>query len=250
MKKKKWIIGSIATLVVLPMLIVIILIWCFGVKPNNTDIPLLIYYSGTVLGSFATFYTVVYALFSWKIRNYLYSEEIEVGIDDDNFKEDVINEDATSVTVEKYHCDLLLKNIGRKPIKRCELRITEIIHRTNKTGKQHNLMPKELSYLKVPICGEAKNSLLEQQSLSTSILSIIPETTIGTPTSNEKTPLHLEIIGHNLNQQYDHSGIWNIKYVLQTSDKILKKFEVTLEWTGLWRGRLTEMKNEITIKLN
>ncbi len=249
MRKKKFTIGGVVLLLFVVMCIPIILIWTWGLQQEIVDRPLLTYYSASVFGSFATFYTVILALFGNRIKSYLYSEEVEVCIDEDTFKEDVVNEDAPDVTVEKYHCDLLLKNIGMKPIKKCELRITDISYKANKTGRQRSIMPRALSYLKVPICGEAKNSLLERQSLSTTILSIIPETELGTPENNERTPLHLEILGHNLELQHARTGVWNIKYILQTSDKIIKAFEVNLEWTGQWRGRLMEMKNEVTIKI-
>lgn len=250
MSKKKIIIFGIALALFVLMLIPIILIWKWGLQQAIPDRPLLTYYSAAVFGSFATFYTVILALFGHRVKGYLYSEEIEVSIDEDNFKEDVINEDAPDVTVEKYYCDLLFKNVGMKPVKRCELRITDISYKQNKNGRQRSIMPRALSYLKVPICGEAKNSLLEQQSLSTTIMSIIPETEAGTPDNNERVPLHLEIMGHNLDLQHARQGVWIIKYVLQTSDKIIKTFEVNLEWTGQWRGRLMEMKNEITIKIS
>lgn len=250
MRKKKYTIGGVALLLFGVMCIPIILIWAWGLQQEIVDRPLLTYYSASVFGSFATFYTVILALFGHRIKSYLYSEEIEISIDEDHFKEDVINEDAPDVTVEKYHCDLLMKNVGMKPLKKCELRIIDISYKQNKTSRQRSIMPRALSYLRVPICGEIKNSLLEQQSLSTTILNIVPETEAGTPDNNERVPLHLEILGHNLEPQHARQGVWIIKYVLQTSDKIIKAFEINLEWTGQWRGRLMEMKNEITIKIS
>ena len=250
MKKKKYTIVGVALLLFGVMCIPIILIWAWGLQQEIVDRPLLTYYSASVFGSFATFYTVILALFGHRIKSYLYSEEIEICIDEEGFKEDIINEEATDIQVEKYHCDLMLKNVGAKPVKRCELRITGITHKiNNKTNKPRSIMPKELSYLKVPICGESKNSILERQSLVTPILSIIPETKAGTPANDTTTPLHLEILGHNLDTQHAFQGVWNIRYVLQTSDKIIKTFDVNLEWTGQWKGRLTEMKNEISIKI-
>ena len=250
MKKKKAIIWGTGAGLLILLVAPIICIWVWGCEKSPIDVPQLLYYTYCVLGSIATACTVIYALFSYKIKDFLYSEEIEVCIDEDGFKEDVVNEDEADVKVEKYHCDLLLKNIGAKPVKKCELRITSITHKTaNKSGKSKNLMPKELSFLRVPICGEAKNSILERQSLLTPILSIIPETKAGTPANDETTPLHLEILGHNFNGSNANQGSWCIKYTLQTSDKIIKNFEVNLSWTGQWRGRLTEMKNEITIKI-
>lgn len=71
-----------------------------------------------------------------------------------------------------------------------------------------------------------------------------------TPDGKGGSPLRLNISGYSLNLEYSQKGIWKVKYKLQNNERIISEFVITVNWTGKWHDRYSEMENELDTYLN
>lgn len=231
------------------MVVPIILIFHFGMKTPNPDIAQLIYYSAAVVGGMGALYAVIIALFGSMIKDFLYAEDIQLDMSENELCEDREDNDEENVVVRKYYTKLCITNIGRKKIRNCELKIKDITYGETVQARQRSVFGKTVSSRPVPHNVEKKIALLQNQSIEWPVLYIHPDVRAGLPEQEEVTLRHCEIVGFNLHERESRQGVWRIKYMLQSSEKVLKEFELEVSWTGQWRARATEMNNEISTKL-
>ena len=249
MNWRKSIIWLSVLLAIVLIALPIYFIFKIGLCVDNCDKPQLIYYSATVVGGLGSLYAVIVALFGNKILNYIYAEDVQLDLIEDELCEEQEDSSADPIIVNRYYAEITIMNIGRKKIRNCELRITDIVYSERREERPKSIFPRNFTDKNVPCSSEEKKvTLLQNQTSTWPLLSVFPKENIGDPNNNVEKPCRLEISGVNLDDNKNKKGTWIIKYMVQSSEKILKKFEVSFSWDGTWCSRATEMNNVISLK--
>ena len=208
-----------------------------------------IYYISNPIGVIITFLAVIVALFGNEIKNKIYRPKCSVSLIENSFTEFLGDSENSSTPVSQYYdCCLLVKNIGNKEIKDLEFVIKDVSYamsnqKLKKVSKFENSIYWSRPDLKTI-------NLRENESKKISIARIYPENEDGTPDLSRKTPPKLSIMGHNPYKKHEQNGKWSISYCLQTPESIVSNFDIEITWSGKWCSRLTEMKDELTVKIN
>lgn len=210
--------------------------------------PELIYYSSQPLGVFGTFVAILVAIFGNEIKNMFFSPKCETYIEENGFKEELGHTALTSSpSAQIYKCTLVLKNTGSKELTDLSLVLKEVVYiDNNQKQKKISKFQNTLFWMNPSI---KTINLRETEQRDIIIARVCPEASEGTPDNISKSPLRFSITGFNLDSKFNKKGIWVVKYCLQTPHKIIKTFEITLSWSGMWCNRITEMSKEVTCEL-
>lgn len=241
-KTLKWIIGIVILLsiafLVLPQLL--IKNWD-NLSVGFSNRMLILYYSFTILGAIGTCAAVIIALFSEEIKMWLYKPSISIDFKDDTGFSEKIDENDQIPIAEGYRCFLQFEDLGFVNATDCSLRVVDVKHGKNKERakslktwagtRKVNQYPFEIS---VDYPYELK------------IVSIYNPDLYGTPTDNHHPPL-LSIYGIYLDDKYREKGYWEIHYCLVSRNGSSTKFNVAIDWDGVFSSRKTEMKDHLKI---
>lgn len=213
-------------------------------------IPELVYYMSQPLMLLATFGTIIVALFGTEIKNKIFSPQCVTTIINDGFTEDLGDtRSLPNPSVQVYLCTLKLENIGSRELNELQLVIKEVSYAED-NKKLKKISKGGDSILFWGNREVKKINLREKESREIVLARVYPCAISGTPDGEQKSPLRFSITGHNLAQKQSKKGTWNVKYCLQTPNKIIKTFQIKYVWTGLWCNRLSEMCNEVDVKIN
>ena len=218
-------------------------------KNISVSIPEAIYYISSPIGVAITFIAVIVALFGNEIKNKIYRPRCAVSLVENSFVEFLGDSENSSTPVAQYYdCCLLVKNIGNKEIKELEFVIKDVsCAKSNQKLKKVNKFENSIYWSKP----ELKTiNLRENESKKILIARIYPENEFGTPEQSRKIPSKLSIMGHNADKKYEQNSKWSVSYCLQTPESIVSNFNIEITWSGKWCSRLTEMKDEVFVKLN
>ena len=78
---------------------------------------------------------------------------------------------------------------------------------------------------------------------------IYPENSHQTPDNQLSFPLTMKISGVKLDEKHSKKGVWNVRYQVRSKERILKSFDVLVQWDGTWHSRLTEMEEVVSVNL-
>ena len=251
---KKIIIGFIVGLIFAVLL-------CFIVIDLRSDSvnsaikcswPEFIYYLSQIIGVGVTFLAVIVALFGNEIRSKFFRARCQVSItNDSSFREELGDSvDTESPSARYYGCILEVKNIGSKEVSDCELIISEVSYKTDaQQKKDKNLLKNGHQSLYWSSKESKRLHLIIGEARELCLFRIYPSSTMQTPDGGIESPLRLNIMGYNLEEKYSKKGIWKVVYKLQTKERVLQEFSVTVDWSGRWFNRIQEMGSEVNANL-
>lgn len=211
--------------------------------------PELVYYTTGIIGSIATFFAVVIALFSKEIRAFIFSEHCKLSLLGKGFTENKgKTQDDPCPVVQSYDCTLQIKNDGSKEISNIQILLKEVHFREDEKSK-FKLIHKLNKTLYWNVPDNTETQLLLRDVKTIPLFKIYPEDSCQTPDRSSYSFLRMRIIGCKLDEKYSRRGEWKTVYQLQSNEKILVKFECTVSWNGTWCSRLTEMVDCVDAKL-
>lgn len=242
------VLGAIGLLVMLPIC------WMWRSVPISCSkqygIPELVYYTSQIIGVLAMLCTVIVAIFGQEIKRWIYGEKCSVSIVDGGFVEKLgESADSTNPEAQHYDCSLTLANSGNLEIVGCQLFICEISYKQEVGGKFKSIqkLTDKALYWRIP---EIRSyNLLPGESREFPLFIIYPENSHQTPDNQLSYPLSMKISGVKLDEKHSKKGVWNVKYQVRSKERILKSFDVLVQWDGTWHSRLTEMEEVVSVNL-
>jgi len=213
--------------------------------------PEFIYYISQIIGVVATFLAVFVALFGNEIRAILFRSKCKISLANDGFNESLGDSaNSTSPQSRYYDCILNVVNSGSKEISNCELIVSEITYLSDSQQKKEKKLLNNGHQSLYWFSREHKKiHLIVGEQREVCLFRIYPASTMQTPDGGEESPLRISISGYNVEERYSQKGIWKVKYKLQTNERILQQFSVTVDWSGKWFDRISEMNKEVSAEL-
>lgn len=250
---KKW--GIILSVVIIGYIIGLVFPYHFF-KPNFEDSDSLTkaeYYRIVVaiISAMITFCAMIVALFKddfreyWKRPKIKFIEPSNLTIEDKDTSESENASSESHIIVNKYISRIEVLNEGNLPALNAEIYLDHLTFTPkNSTIEQYI---------------ETTSTALEWNGSGSSLIIIPPGgkklVKIAEITSPEKfsTPDSVQIakaatitIGDL--ESNEQKGTWKAKFTLYAQNHRPISFDITIEWDGQWKSRLTEFKNHCMIK--
>ena len=228
-------------------------IWKFSTVDCNREygIAELIYYTSQVIAMFATSAAVIIALFGNEIRNLFFHEHLKIFLTNSGISENLgLTRNNPNPQVQNYDCFLTLTNDGSKEITDCQILLKEVHYKDSADKKFKRIHSFENKALYWSSPETTYIVLLINDSRKIPLFKIYPDDSCQTPDNSLSASLRMRIIGCTLNSNYCKKGVWKTVYQVRAEDKILKTFELTFEWDGVWCNRYSEMSERVSVKLN
>lgn len=206
----------------------------------------------SIISAFITLCAVLVALFKddlreyWKRPRLIINEPSQITIEDLN---DYENSPTNSALIaNKYISRIEIKNNGNIPsintelfLEKLEFKAKEstIIQQIECYGKPMQWNGSDSKAMVLPV--GAKKIV--------NIVNVMAPESISKPDSHiYKTPSKI-IIGGIPNHKETNKGTWYATFGLYSQNHSLVSFKIEIEWTGVWKPRLTEFKSQYQIKI-
>lgn len=227
-------------------------VWHYSESCLNKSygIPELIYYSTQVIVAFATTAAVIVALFGREIRSYIFKEKVQISLVNGGIKE-FLGETANTAKPEaqNYDCSLLITNDGSKEIEDLQMFLLEVKYKSDSGAKYKKLVGFENKTLYWRTPEQVSTFLGIDESKRIPLFKIYPKASCQTPDSSKASDLRMRLIGYQLPAKYYAKGVWYAKYQLRTKRRVLKTFELTVQWNGEWYNRYSEMVDVVNVNI-
>ena len=224
-------------------------------KPNLTDdnVTKSDYYKLIIslISAFITFCAVIVALFKddfrelWKHPKIEFQVPVNITIEDIDSPENAKSE-STFIQANRYISRIEVHNKGNLPALNAEIYLEklEFIPKES-TISQHIETPgsalkwnaTESISIIIPPGGKKLINVVEITA---------PENTSLPDSAKTNKPSNL-IIGNIINTTEREKGKWKATFSLYAQNLKPISFEIIVEWTGLWKNRLTEFNNQYKI---
>lgn len=206
-----------------------------------------------MIGSFGTCAAVVVAIAKERIIRFFNHPIISASLQntDVGFFEDVDTEQSNPISSE-YYCIAEILNSGKVSANDCEVKIGKILCPDRKgrmkpirndTGTISGKVPwnKEEDKINLPI----------NIPRDICLFKITPPTVMPNSDSPivDNDPI-LSICGFPLIDKKSQKGTWEVHYYVSYDAGENTHYVLTINWTGEWKNRLSEMKEELKIKLS
>ena len=254
--KKSWknILIILGVLVAIGLLIVLPICWMWRSAPisysKQYGIPELVYYSSQVVGVLAMMGTVIVAIFGQEIKRWIFGEKCSISLVDGGFVEKLGDTaDSAHPEAQHYDCSITLANSGSREIIGCQLFICEVHYRPESGGKFKSVQKLADKALYWRLQEIKSRDLLPGESREFPLFIIYPENSHQTPDNQFSFPLSMRISGARLDDKYTKKGAWIVKYQVRSKERILKSFEIMVQWDGTWHSRITEMEEVVSVNL-
>lgn len=210
------------------------------------------YYTVTAIGVFATFLTVIVALFKEDIIRLLKKADLKFSfINDTTFKEDIEDIKGTK-KAKKYYSIAKIENSGNIHAANCELYLDRIEFIMDKNTDISEVIVSESKPVKWN--GEKDRIYIPSDANTTlHLFELYPPQESSTPDegSGNNTPAELCLLGHNKLKVEKGGGEWRCYYSIHSSTMNKpRRFVTHLKWNGVWEHRYSEMSKILTIELN
>lgn len=205
------------------------------------DRMVVLYYSFSILGAIGTCAAVLIALFSEEIKMWLYKPNINIHFKDDDGFSEKIDDFQQLPVAEFYRCSLEFEDEGFVNATNCNFSLIEVKYGKSKDkvkSIKHWTGPKKVNQYLFDISVDYPYELR--------LLSINNPDYYGTPSESSQSPL-LSIYGIYLDDNYRKKGYWEIYYCLSMRNGTSIKFNMAVEWDGIFTSRKTEMKEHLKI---
>lgn len=251
---RKWILPILIGLIIGAIIGFLLGIFALGIFNITTDIGKtygvleIIYYLGAPIGILATLLAVVVALFGNEFKNFIFREK-STSATSDHFTEVLRNEDDDNPEAIRYECNLEVKNDCGREISECAIYLIDVEYSDigSTTSKKFHLQNRQPIYWNGPDV-KVKN-ITQGETATITLLRIYPDVSQSKPdnTNIVNIPRKLSIVGYRINDKYLKKGQWKLTYCVCNNHRELERFEIHIQWSGIWKSREKEMNNEATI---
>lgn len=248
----KWllyIIGIIFFLFILLGILIIAILLCktseykFEEHTNPWEAS---YYCFTIIGTIGTLSAVIVALAKERIMNWIFSPSLEITPIDENVIASFSGQGGT--TPDTYDYNIRITNRGTLAAIGCKANISEVRY---KKSKNQGKLKTVANCKKQPLRWLAKDvDLLVDIPAELMLFQITNPNQLGTPqaTSLQVKP-KIEINGCQLPTKKDGQGYWIIDYYINSKNGSVTRFQLTIDWEGVWNDNQEEMQDSITVEL-
>lgn len=222
----------------------------FNIRPEIVDKPLTIgeyyYYTVTTFGVFATFLTVIVALFKNDIIRLFKRVRFKFDfMEGKELHEETENIQGTKKAI-KYYSVSNLQNIGNISADNCKLFIDKIVYASDVRSDIILAESKPISLF------NSKESVYipSQGKIPLHLFELLQPQKSSTPDGQRNdTPPKLKILGFS-DITVEKGGEWRCSYSFHSSSMQKPQyFEVKISWDGNWEHRLTEMNSNLKVEL-
>lgn len=219
----------------------------YCLKPS---LPEYIYYISQLIGVLATSLAVVVALWGKEIKDAIFKPKCVLFLEKDGFVENLGDTAGSSSPKAGFYESILnVKNDGPREISECALFLNTISYKSNESQKKANTILKNAhAHLYWGTKSDKWIGLIAEDTREIPLFRIYPNSAMQTPDGEKTSMKRLSIMGYNIDERYSKQGIWEIGYTLQTKEKVLQKFLLTIKWNGEWFDREQEMGNVLEVK--
>ena len=213
-------------------------------------IPELIYYSTQVIAAISTAVAVIVALFGREIRSSIFKEKVQISLVNGGIKE-YLGETAntTKPEAQNYDCSLLITNDCSREIDDLQIFLQEVKFKHESNAKYKKLVSFENKALYWRTPEQLSTFLGVDDSRRIPLFKIYPKASCQTPDSSKASDLRMRLIGYQMPAKYYAKGIWYAKYQIRTKRRVLKSFEITVQWNGEWYNRYSEMVDVVNVNI-
>lgn len=205
----------------------------------------------SIISALITFSAVIVALFKDDFREYWKRPKIEFSIPNEITIEDLsssLESESGNDTLiaNKYISRIEVKNVGNLPTLNAEIYLDKL-----------EFTPKDASIAQFI---ESSSSALEWNGSESvtiiippggkkliNLIEITPPEKISTPGSQIASKPPCLIIGSIKNTKEQQKGKWTATFSLYAQNHSPTSFSIEIEWTGVWKNRLTEFNNQFKI---
>lgn len=222
-------------------------IWTIIDSSKTIGIWDLIYYMFSILAALGTWAAVVVAIWKDSIIRLFYHPDIKLCLSDSNGYSEEVDTSQQTPQAEVYNCILKISNNGSVPAKCCEVILTNIGYATKKGNTLKPL--KDFSAHSNKLWWESPFVEIPNKISKEILLFHIdaPGSSV-TPTASSSNA-HIDINGFKLKDKNSMKGYWELSYYLGYENGERKQFMLSIEWTGEWKTRKTEMQDVLHVKL-
>ena len=207
----------------------------------------------SVISAFITFCAVIVALFKDDLREFWKKPNIKVSMTDRNTIEEFNNasESGSSsdpLIASKYISKIEIENIGNLASLNTEIILENLEFKEKDTSI---LQPVECSGKPLQWNGmDATSITLPVGAKKTISIAIItaPEKVSKPDSQSVKNPSKV-IIGGVENNHEQLKGTWIGTFTIYAQNYKPTSFKIEMEWSGIWKPRLTEFKTQYKINL-
>ncbi len=194
-----------------------------------------------------TFCAVLVALFKDDFREYWKRPKIEFHTPNEMTVEDLsASLETENIFANKYISRIEVKNVGNLPALNSEIYLDKL-----------EFIPKDTSIAQTIECSGAALEWNGADLLNIiippggkkliNIIEVTPPEKISTPESEKTHKPACLIIGNIKSTKEQQKGKWVATFSLYAQNHKPVSFKLEIEWTGLWKNRLTEFNNQFKI---
>lgn len=242
---------------------IVLFVFCFFYFKNlisHTPIVTFQFYQLVimVISAILTLTAVAVALFKDQMYSWFKYAELSILNRDPNFiSENIIEEKSNSSqnsaqtpVAESYECVLHILNKGNKLAEGCTIQLTHL--KQTGDGIAHESVLDTSNCLPLTWNNSSKDEILIYPK-SKGIVSVVKMNldAKGVPGSEgnaQSIPAILSIGGINVKTPDRSNSTWTATFVLCSKQTNLFEYKLEIIWNGSWKSRLTEIKQNLSIK--
>ena len=197
-----------------------------------------------IVGAIGTVLAVIVALAKEAIIKWLYAPSLTTSLIDSGITEN-LSENLKVPVANSFECLASIDNMGSLAALGCRVYISDIKHGKSKG----NIKPikysrgKQLRWtspgVDIPIGIPSRIKLFE----------IVDPNSVGTPGKEDVVNPKISFNGLKLNDKYLKRGNWIIEYYISCKNGDAFKFVLTVEWTGEFKSRATDMAEVLKVQI-
>ena len=234
------------------VILLVVGVWSYSNYCMNKEygVPELIYYSTQIIAAVSTAAAVIVALFGREIRSSIFKEKVQISLVNGGIKEylgDTAN--TPKPEAQNYDCSLLISNDCSREIEDLQIFLQEVKFKQDSNAKYKKLVSFENKALYWRTPEQLSTFLGVDESKRIPLFKIYPKASCQTPDSSNTSDLRMRLVGYQMPAKYYTKGIWYAKYQIRTKRRVLKTFEMTVQWNGEWYNRYSEMVDVVNVNI-
>ena len=244
------VIGSAVFLIGLVVLIIL------GLKTHSegfrsvSDCWNMWYYAFSIIGSVATTVTVIVALFKDEILRRFHSPELSI----ENYSNGVIpivkvDGNSGDGGDSYYKCELKINNQGSENARDCTLVISRFLYDTSRMEDGSMVEWNSSLIERVKEIGEKNSQIVSGLDARIELFRVENPSSSSTPNGGNDNKSYIVFPQTKLSDEISSESNFEIDYEIRSENANPIKFKVFIEWTGRWNDSVSEMSNNIKVKI-
>lgn len=205
------------------------------------------YYVFAIIGSVATTAAVIVALFKEEILHKFHSPELSLE-DYTNGSVPLVKVDGENGNEDSYYkCELKVNNTGVENARDCTIVMSRMLYDTSRMGGETEWDSRKIT--RITEIGENNNQIISGLDTRVELFRINNPSSSSTPNGGGENRAYIEFPQVKLTEEIAAESNFKIDYEIRANNTVPIKFRVSIQWTGRWNDSVSEMKNNIKVKL-